>query len=78
MKCTIGNIASTYSEKYTTVCQYTVQHQFLILIKKYQQTRFLFYMFHLLYSMCEMKNMVKYFWIQAKCFTFCLQRKSVL
>ena len=76
MKCILANIATTYSEKYTTVCQYTVQHQFLILIKKYQQNRFLFYMFYLLYSICEMRNKVNYFWIQAKCFTFCPTEKK--
>ena len=50
MKCTIGNIATTYSEKYTTVCQYMAQHQFLILIKKIstKQISILYVLFTLL------------------------------
>ena len=33
IKCILANIAITYFEKYTTLCQCMVQHQFLILIK---------------------------------------------
>ena len=72
MKCTIGNIATTYSETYYCMSIHGTTPISDFNKKKYQQTRFLFYVFYLLYSMCEMRNTVKYFWIQAKCSTFCL------